>query len=306
MSAPSSSLCCLVDEISGLPRIPGDVLFMTRSPEPNPSHRIHQIVSSARTAALHRIGCQRQDHACFKPACAILLPPSPLEGSSSSPELAPRTPSRARGAHAAHLCDQCLQLDRKSNCLSFIRHGSGAWLTLLKSIFAPAFPCLTSLLRAPLLEGLAMVFLVSQRWLDAAVVLIALLLSIVLVDRFVNLLPARWPLWRSKADLPMDMFLFMKRPGIIVPVSELALRTLFPPVAERDALRRRSLMVSKTITGLVPAGDGSLDVDQLCVCWDDVAVSHAPSCSSTLLTMPSRTAVGAGSYCTATMTGTLG
>ena len=98
----------------------------------------------------------------------------------------------------------------------------------LKSIFAPAFPCLTGLLRAPLWEELAMVLLVSQSWLDAVVVLIAFLLSIVhadpvttwldavvvliafllsvvLVDRFVNLLPARWPLWRSKADLPLDM-----------------------------------------------------------------------------------------------------
>ena len=52
----------------------------------------------------------------------------------------------------------------------------------------------------------------------------------------------------------------------------------FPSVAEGDALRRRSLMVSKSITsfarypdrrpaGVVPAGDGSLDVDQLWVCW---------------------------------------
>ena len=62
LSAPSSSLDCLVDEISGLPRISGDVLLMTRSPQPSPSHRNHQIVSSARTAALRRIGYQRQDH----------------------------------------------------------------------------------------------------------------------------------------------------------------------------------------------------------------------------------------------------
>ena len=52
----------------------------------------------------------------------------------------------------------------------------------------------------------------------------------------------------------------------------------FPTFAETDALRRRSLLVSKTITtfaryperrpaGVVPAGDGSLDVDQLWVCW---------------------------------------
>ena len=52
----------------------------------------------------------------------------------------------------------------------------------------------------------------------------------------------------------------------------------FPTIAENDALRRRSLMVSKSITsfarfperrpaGVVPAGDGSLDVDQLWVCW---------------------------------------
>ena len=52
----------------------------------------------------------------------------------------------------------------------------------------------------------------------------------------------------------------------------------FPSVAEGDALRRRSLLVSKTITsfaryperrpaGVVPACDGSLDVDQLWVCW---------------------------------------
>ena len=62
LSAPSSSLDCLVDEISGLPRTPGDVLLMTRSPEPSPSHRNHQIVSSARTAALRRIRYQRQAH----------------------------------------------------------------------------------------------------------------------------------------------------------------------------------------------------------------------------------------------------
>ena len=133
-----------------------------------------------------------------------------------------------------------------------------------------AFPCLTGLLRAPLWEGLAIVFLVSQRWLDAVVVLIALLPSIVLVDRFVNLLSARWPLWRSKADLPLVMLLFTK----------LRARShdAFPSVAEGDALRRRSLLVSKTITsfaryperrpaGVVPACDGSLDVDQLWVCW---------------------------------------
>ena len=52
----------------------------------------------------------------------------------------------------------------------------------------------------------------------------------------------------------------------------------FPTFAESDALQRRSLLVSKTITmfarypdrrpaGVVPAGDGSLDVDQLWVCW---------------------------------------
>ena len=52
----------------------------------------------------------------------------------------------------------------------------------------------------------------------------------------------------------------------------------FPTIAENDALRRRSLLVSKSITsfarylerrpvGVVPAGDGSLDVDQLWVCW---------------------------------------
>ena len=52
----------------------------------------------------------------------------------------------------------------------------------------------------------------------------------------------------------------------------------FPTVAESDALQRRSLLVSKTVTtfarypdrrpaGVVPAGDGSLDVDQLWVCW---------------------------------------
>ena len=51
-----------------------------------------------------------------------------------------------------------------------------------------------------------------------------------------------------------------------------------PSMAENDALRRRSLMVSKSITsfaryperrpaGVVPTGDGSLDVDQLWVCW---------------------------------------
>ena len=52
----------------------------------------------------------------------------------------------------------------------------------------------------------------------------------------------------------------------------------FTTVAESDALQRRSLLVSKTVTtfarypdrrpaGVVPAGDGSLDVDQLWVCW---------------------------------------
>ena len=64
-------------------------------------------------------------------------------------------------------------------------------------------------------------------------------------------------------------------PGIIVRGNVLA---AFPTIAENDALRRRSLMVSKSITsfaryperrpaGVVPAGDGSLDVGQLWVCW---------------------------------------
>ena len=41
----------------------------------------------------------------------------------------------------------------------------------LKSIFAPAFPCLTSLLRARRWGELARVLLVSQRWQDADVLL---------------------------------------------------------------------------------------------------------------------------------------
>ena len=60
LSAPSSSLACLVDEISGLPCNHRDV--MIRSPEPSPSHRNHQIVSPATTVSSRRIGYQRQDH----------------------------------------------------------------------------------------------------------------------------------------------------------------------------------------------------------------------------------------------------
>ena len=52
----------------------------------------------------------------------------------------------------------------------------------------------------------------------------------------------------------------------------------FPSLDEGDALHRRSLLASKTITsfarylerrpaGVVPAGDGSLDVDQLWIFW---------------------------------------
>ena len=71
----------------------------------------------------------------------------------------------------------------------------------------------------------------------------------------------------------------MKRPGIIVLVSELALRTLFPRWLKVMRFAAEvSCMVSKSITsfaryperrpaGVVPAGDGSLDVDQLWVCW---------------------------------------
>ena len=67
-------------------------------------------------------------------------------------------------------------------------------------------------------------------------------------------------------------------PGIIVQGNVLAPSDGFPTIAENDALRRRSLPVSKSITSfaryperrpaeVVPAGDGSLDVDQLWVCW---------------------------------------
>ena len=187
----------------------------------------------------------------------------------------------------------------------------------LKSIFAPAFPCLTGLLRAPLWEGQAMVFLVSQRWLDAVVVLIALLLSIVLVNRFVNLLPARWPLWRSKADLPLVMLLFTKLPGIIVLVSELARMTLFPRwlrvmrsavEVSWSAKRSRASRATRSVA-LLKWSRQAMAAWTSTSCGyagDDAAVSHAPSCSSTLLTIPSRIAVGAGSYCTVTMTGALG
>ena len=52
----------------------------------------------------------------------------------------------------------------------------------------------------------------------------------------------------------------------------------FPSLREGEALRRRSLMVSKALTnfaryperrpvGITPAGDGSLNIDQLWVCW---------------------------------------
>ena len=189
------------------------------------------------------------------------------------------------------------------------------------------------------LGGPAMVLLVSQSWLDVAVVVIAFLLlilhadpvttwldavvvliaflqSIVLVDRFVNLLPAR-VLWRSKADLPLDMPLSMMRPGIIVLVSELALRTLFPrwlkvmrfaAEVSWSANRSRASHAIRSVALLEWSR-------QATAAWtstscgsavDDAVVSLAPSCSSTLLTMPSRTAVGAGSCCTATMTGARG
>ena len=50
--------------------------------------------------------------------------------------------------------------DQKENCV-----------VTLKTLFAPAFPCLTGLLRAPRWERLARVLLVSQRWLAVDVLL---------------------------------------------------------------------------------------------------------------------------------------
>ena len=114
-------------------------------------------------------------------------------------------------------------------------------------------------------------------WLDAVVVHIAFLLSIVLVDRFVNLLPARWPL-AVKNGLAIGHAPVHEAPWHHRPGKRARSQDAFPSVAEGDALRRRSLMVSKSITsfaryserrpaGVVLAGDGSLDVDQVWVCW---------------------------------------
>ena len=61
LTASSSSLNCLVDEISGLPRTPADVLLKIRSPESNPFHRNHQIVFS-KNNSVASFGCLRQDH----------------------------------------------------------------------------------------------------------------------------------------------------------------------------------------------------------------------------------------------------
>ena len=90
----------------------------------------------------------------------------------------------------------------------------------------------------------------------------------------------------------------------------------FPTMADSDALRRRSLLVSKSITsfarypkrrpaGVVPAGAAWMSTSCGYVGDADTGF-HALSCCSTLLTMPSRTTVGVVSYCTATMTGALG
>ena len=54
--------------------------------------------------------------------------------------------------------------------------------TLLKTLFAPAFPCLTGLLGAPRWERLARVLLVSQRWLAVDVLLDVFSLVIVHTD----------------------------------------------------------------------------------------------------------------------------
>ena len=67
LSAPSSSLDFLVDEIFGVPRTSGDVLLMTRSPKPSPSRRNHQTVSSARTACVASYQIPTAG-SCFKPA----------------------------------------------------------------------------------------------------------------------------------------------------------------------------------------------------------------------------------------------
>ena len=90
----------------------------------------------------------------------------------------------------------------------------------LKSIFAPAFPCLTGLLRAPRW--------VSQRRQDADVLLDAFSLTIVLADPETTLLPARRFPWLSKVGLRWGLLLSVRHLGITVPTSELVLRTIFP------------------------------------------------------------------------------
>ena len=97
--------------------------------------------------------------------------------------------------------------------------------------------------------------------------------------------------WRSKADLPLDMLLFTKRLGIIVLVSELALRTLFPrwlkvmrfaAEVSWSANRSRASRAIRSVALLEWSW-------QATAAWtstrcgsagDDAAVSHAPSCSS--------------------------
>ena len=123
----------------------------------------------------------------------------------------------------------------------------------------------------------------AGRLAEALVVLVHFLVGvlkfyIVTVVALVMLLPLQMP------------------PGNVVRRSVLAPSDAFTTIAENDALRRRSLLVSKSITsfaryperhpaGVDPAGDGSLDVDQLWVCWgcrcgfsrDSVAAAHSGS-----------------------------
>ena len=175
------------------------------------------------------------------------------------------------------------------NCASGLVRSRG--LPTLESIFAPAFPCLTGLLRAPLWEHLAIVLLVSQRWLDVVVV------------------SHRGPpvnRARGSGDPPMAV-----KSGLAIghaPVPGWLKNDALPPSESHGQQIDHEL---RTLSGASQWWRWSR---QGMAAWmsiscgyvgDAVAGSHALSCSI-LLTMPSRTMVGVVSYCTATMTGALG
>ena len=115
--------------------------------------------------------------------------------------------------------------------------------------------------------------LVSQRWLAVDVLLDVFSLVAVPADPVTSLVPLRMSRWPSRVVASAREAPWHHRP-------HKRARSLgdFPSLDEGDAFRRRSLLVSKTIAnlaryperrpaGVVPAGGGSLDIDQIWIFW---------------------------------------